>query len=102
MAAGTMNSMQLVEHVRVTSPDPLWDRFESGGDAGSLAAAFAGWVRAFSQSTLLSALAPERPGDESRRLADRIYAAVEARVRARPHRARCAGRMAALHACRIG
>ena len=94
--------LQLFEHLRVTSPDPLWDAFERSGDAGSLAAAFTGWVRAFSQSSLLAALAPERTGAERQQLADRIYAAVEARVRANPARARCAWRMAALHAGRIG
>ena len=93
--------LQLVEHLRVISADPLWDAFERGGDAGSLAAAFAGWVRAFSQSSLLAALGAERSADERQRLASRLYAAIETRVRANPVRARCAWRMAALHVGRI-
>ena len=93
--------LQLVEHLRVISADPLWDAFERGGDAGSLAAAFAGWVRAFSQSSLLAALGAERSADERQRLASRLYAAIETRVRANPERARCAWRMAALDVGRI-
>jgi hypothetical protein len=93
--------LQLVEHLRVISPDPLWDAFERVRDAGSLAAAFAGWVRAFSQSSLLAALTAERSVDERQRLVSRIYAAVETQVRATPERARCAWRMAALDVERI-
>ncbi len=92
--------VRLVEHVRIVSPDPLWDAFERSRDAGALAAAFAGWVRAFSQSSLLAALSPARGDAERRELADRLYGAVEAGVRANPERARCAWRMAALHVAR--
>jgi hypothetical protein len=93
--------LRLHEHVRVTSPDPLWSAFETSRDAAALAASFAGWVRAFSLSSLWAALLPERSDDERRRLADRLYAVVEARVRANPESARCAWRMAALHVGRI-
>ena len=93
--------LRLVEHIRLTSPDPLWSAFEESRDAGRLAVSFAGWVRAFSQSSLLAALGAERSADERQRLVNRIYAAVETRVRARPESARCTWRMAALHVGRI-
>jgi hypothetical protein len=89
--------LRLLEHVRVTSTDPLWTAFEQTGDSMALGAAFAGWVRACSQSSLLGAFAPERDVGERARLIERIYAAVEAIVRETPEIARCAWRMAALH-----
>lgn len=93
--------LELIEHVRVTSPDPLWTAFERGRDAGGLASAFVGWLRAFSESSLLAALAPSRAADDRRRFTDRVFASVEARTRSRPESARCAWRMAALHVGRV-
>jgi hypothetical protein len=92
--------LRLIEHERITSSDPLWNAFEQSGDIGTLAVSFAGWVRAFTESSVLAAL--EKSGDERLRFADRVYAAVEADIRANPMRARCAWRMAALHIDRIG
>jgi len=89
--------LELIEHVRVTSADPLWAAYERTRDAGTLAGAFVGWIRAFSQSSLLAALAPSRTAEDRERLADRVFAAMEARTRADPGSARCAWRMAALH-----
>jgi hypothetical protein len=88
--------LELIDHVRVTSPDPLWAAFERSGDAAALAASFAGWVRAFSQSSLLAALTGERGAGDRQALIDRIFAAVAEHARAQPERARCAWRMAAL------
>jgi hypothetical protein len=93
--------LRLVEHARAVSADPLWDTFEQTGDVSRLVSSFTGWVRAFSQSSLLTALASERSSDERRRLVDRIYAGVAAHVRVEPTRARCAWRMAALHVGKV-
>jgi len=92
--------LRLIAHERVVSPDPLWSAFERTADADALAAAFTGWVRAFSQSSLLAALASGRGHDDTRRLVDHVYAGVERYVREDAARARCAWRMAALHVAR--
>ncbi|MGD0838105.1 MAG: hypothetical protein ABSB49_15810 [Polyangia bacterium] len=101
MAPALGERLRLIEHERVVSPDPLWSAFAASEDARALASSFAGWVRGFSQSSLLAALARERTSEERRSLVDRIYAGVEAHARANPGHTRCAWRMAALHVERI-
>jgi hypothetical protein len=67
--------LELIEHVRVIVPDPLWASFETTG---------------------FGALGPGRSVDERRRLADHAYGELGDEIRRQPEAARCAWRMAAL------
>ena len=88
--------LELIEHVRVIVPDPLWASFETTGNGAAFGAAFVGWLRAFSESCLFGALGPGRSADERRRLADHAYGELGDEIRRQPEAARCAWRMAAL------
>jgi hypothetical protein len=88
--------LQLVEHGREIAADPLWDAFISHRDVSAFAAAFAGFVRAFSTPCLLSALDAKRSPEDRRELMDTIYRELEAEVRAAPEPARCLWRVAVL------
>jgi SAM dependent carboxyl methyltransferase len=66
-------------------PDPTWATFVADGDAASLGAQRARFIRATFGPTLGTALGPERTAEERLAFADALEAAVARRAAADPH-----------------
>jgi len=79
-------------------PDGLWEAFERSGDRHAFAAAWVGWLRAFSEPLLAAALSPTREPEPRRALLDELYRRTTERIAHEPERARIPWTLAVLHA----
>lgn len=89
--------LELVDYAEEVLPDALWAAYESSGDRAAFAAAWVGWLRAFSEPLLSAALAPERGAEQRRALLDDIYRRTAERVVRDPERAKIPWTLAILH-----
>jgi hypothetical protein len=92
--------LELVDYSEELLPDVLWDSYERSGDRDAFAAAWVGWLRAFSEPLLASALRPSRDAAQRRTLLDEIYRRTTAHIANEPERARIPWTLALLHAAR--
>jgi len=92
--------LELVDYREELLPDGLWEAFEQSGDRDAYAAAWVGWLRAFSEPLLAGALHRARPEPARRALLDELYRRTTARVARDPERARIPWTLALLHAAK--
>ncbi|HLH23080.1 MAG TPA: SAM-dependent methyltransferase [Chloroflexota bacterium] len=90
-------SLQLIASEPVALADVFWARYQEAGDRQAYAAAYTGFLRAFTEPTLFGANVPAVPPQSSKRLADEFYRRVQERIMADPARVRCAWQIVLLH-----
>ncbi|HEX2507964.1 MAG TPA: hypothetical protein VHK23_06555 [Miltoncostaeaceae bacterium] len=89
-------ALELVELEASQLPDRFLAALERDGDREAFAAAVTGFVRAFTEPSLLAALDPGRDPAERRRIGDELYERVRARAAARPEDVRADWRVVAM------
>jgi hypothetical protein len=89
--------LELVDYAEELLPDALWTAYESSGDRAAFAAAWVGWLRAFTEPLLAGALHSERAEPQRRALLDELYRRTAERVVRDPERARIPWTLAILH-----
>lgn len=92
--------LELCSYEEEPLPDALWEAFERSGDRRAYAAAWVGWLRAFSAPLLAAALEPSRSAEQRAALLDALYRRVAERVASEPERARIPWTVAVLHAAK--
>lgn len=85
--------LMLEEASLVILSDPLWDEYEKTGSAETFASGQTGFFRAWSESSLFSALEKNRSQDMRRELADQFFQRVEEKIISSPNVAKCEWRM---------
>ena len=80
--------LELVELEPSQLPDRFLAALDADGDRDAFAAAVTGFVRAFTEPSLLAGLDPGRDPADRRRIGDELYERVLARGVARPEEAR--------------
>jgi hypothetical protein len=96
-ASGPDQSLQLIASESVALADVFWARYQTSGDLQAYAAAYTGFLRAFTEPTLFGSAAPTAQPQSSAQLADAFYSRVQERILAAPERVRCAWQIALLH-----
>jgi hypothetical protein len=89
--------LELADYAEELLPDALWADYERSGDRAAFAAAWVGWLRAFTEPLLAGALDPERGVEQRRAVLDELYRRTAARVVRDPERARIPWTLAILH-----
>lgn len=92
--------LELLEYTEAPLADVLWDGYERSGDPEAFAAAWVGWLRAFSEPLLAAALDTRRSEANRRSLLDDLYRRIAERVARDPERARVPWTLALVHAVR--
>ena len=82
-------ALTLEAHKQTVLRDPIGDEYEATGDAAAFAAAYTGWLRGFSEPSLIGALDPGRPREEVVTFARELYDNVSTRVAREPAKLRC-------------
>jgi len=82
-------AIALVAHEQAVLPDPIGERYDATGDAAAFATAYTGWLRGFSEPSLLGALDPERCPEQAAAFADELYDTIKSRVAHDPSTVRC-------------
>jgi hypothetical protein len=89
-------ALALEAHEHAVLPDPIGERYDTTGDAAAFATAFTGWLRGFSEPSLLGALDPERGPEQVATLTGELYDSIQTRVARNPTRVRCHWRVSQL------
>jgi hypothetical protein len=101
-ASASPGSFTLQECVETDLADPLWERYEQGGDIAAFAGSASSFLRAFSEPSVFGAIAAEHSAREASELADEFYARVREAVAAHPEQAQCAWRLVLLRLAKPG
>jgi hypothetical protein len=88
--AGTLS---LEECSEAALSDPLWASYQASGDTGDFAIKATAFLRAFSEPSLFSVLAAQRPQEEVDQIADEFYVRIRDSIERRPQEAECAWRL---------
>ena len=85
-ASGVLN---LEAHEQTVLRDPIGEEYDTTRDAAAFAKAYTGWLRGFSEPSLIGALDPDRPHEEVAAFANELYDHVSACVGRDPTGVRC-------------
>jgi hypothetical protein len=96
--SATAAGLDLLEHSLVEVPDSYLPAYRESGDAGTFADSVSGFLRAFTEPSLIETL--ERPAGERAAIAARVYDAVRDRIAADPTRYETIWRVALLRVAR--
>lgn len=99
--SGPGASLQLVASEPVGLHDVFWARYQQTGDLHAYAAAYTGFLRAFTEPTLFGSAVPATQPQSSERPADVYYRRVQEHIMAAPERARCAWQIALVHLAKV-
>jgi hypothetical protein len=81
--------LRLEAHEQAVLCDPIGEEYDATGDAAAFASAYTGWLRGFSEPSLLGALDPDRPREEVVAFASELYDNVSTRLAREPAKLRC-------------
>src|SRR5205823_12472523 len=82
-------ALTLEAHEKTVLRDPIGEEYDATGDAAAFATAYTGWLRGFSEPSLIGALDPDRPPEEVVAFASELYDNVSTRVAREPAKLRC-------------
>lgn len=98
--AGGALPLELIDYSEEPLPDVLWQAYERTGDRAAFAGSWVGWLRAFSEPLLASALLPTREAGQRGALLDEIYRRTTERIEREPELAKIPWTLAVLHAAK--
>lgn len=93
--------LELVGYREERLPDGLWEAYEQSGDGEAFAAAWVGWLRAFSEPLLGAALHPARTAEERGSVLDELYRRTTRRIAEAPERGHIPWSLGVVHAERV-
>src|SRR5262249_32404561 len=99
-ASGAGVALRLVESQEVPLSDVYWQQYEATRDAQAYAAAYAAYLRAFTEPSLFGTAGPAQHAPGAASLADVFYQRVQERIAAEPARAVSHWRILLLRAAR--
>jgi S-adenosylmethionine-dependent carboxyl methyltransferase len=83
------SSLDLEAHEQTVLRDPIGEEYDATRDAVAFARAYTGWLRGFSERSLIGALDPDRTHEAVAAFADELYDNITALVRRDPTGMRC-------------